>query len=160
MKVLNRPMEPRMQQHRERFQKHLQNEIKAQKMIDLVMTRPIVYLWPKGTIKVDVSNSFWSNCPYITFHLDQIELESFIDGILGPLHRKKGYIWSLDFEGDEADPVFVYTPTYESCPEGDCRICFRVKEGEFKSCKVKRIVKDVKYNSYPTEDVVYEMECM
>lgn len=158
MEIINRSMEKRVQVHRDRFKRELNNEIVAQKMVDLVMTRPVIYLWEKGSIKVDISYWDWNNQTSITFHIEEMDLETFIEGILGPLHRRKGINWTLRLDGEEDDPTFVYTPIerFENIV-----LVFRVKEGQFKSCRITKTVKKI-YHHEASQSTTYnyEMECI
>ena len=164
MKVINRPLQPRVDNIKSTFQRELQLYILAQKWVDLVMTRPVVYLHDKGKAECNIYPYVPSYDPKngyanITFYFEQIDLETFIEGILGPLHRRKGLTWDLTFDGEEDDPVFVYRPREET---DNVNLNFRVKEGEFKSCRVKKLIKKA-HTPQPRStyyDYEYEMECI
>jgi len=156
MKIENNSIQGRITRLQETFQKKLAAEKVCQELIDLTLSRPFIRDTETGTIGVDVSHYDWST-PSIIFTVSEVNLSDFIEGVLGVLHRWRGYNWRMTIDGYENDPVFEFSPLQEQ-KAFDFR--FRVKEGTFKSCTIKKTIKRTHHYSSENHEYNYEMECM
>ena len=133
-------------------------ETEVQRIIDIV--RFSSYMRSDNKMKIECSiaqPSYYIPNHEIIFRIENIHLDSFIEEILGRLHRKLNVFWRLDLIGDEKDPVFMYYTQYS-----EIDIFFKLKEGEFKSCVIKSVVKKPsRLESYRIpEQTQLIMECM
>lgn len=119
----------RIKSQRERFLKETEFQSDCQKKIDFVRFNSWLINNPKVEAKCDVTIAYYK-C--LTFHFSNTSIEDFIEHILGPYHLKFKANWKLTLEGSEDDPVFVFSDIRHAFFN---YIEFRVKEGEFTSCK-------------------------
>ena len=129
----------------------------AKKFAEFVLQKPFFKYNKGGKVEVYLGSIYYSIFnPDLVFSIEDVNLSEFVEGILGVIHRWKNIDWGMKVEGDEDDPVFIYTPK-EKLENFDLK--FRVKEGKFKSCIVRKTIKRTTTNTYTDHEYDYEMEC-
>jgi len=146
----------RAKEYQKTLQENLHKNNLCKEFTDFVLSKPFFTTWKKGTIKATVYQSFYSY-PTVTFHVEEVNLSDFIEGVLGVIHRWKRFDWEMEIAGNADDPVFMFEPVEQ--PK-DFHFKFRVKEGAFTSCTVKKLIKKTSVNTYTDHEYSYEMECM
>jgi len=71
------------------------------------------------------------------FKFENINIDDFIENILGRLHRKFGYLWEMEIMGDKHDPVFNFRSIRDY---KNVMLYFDIKEGEFKQCRIEEVI--------------------
>lgn len=156
MLIENNSIQGRIDRLQTSFQKKLEAEKVCQGLVDLTLSRPFVKANEEGKMEVSISHYDWVT-PTLTFTVSEVNLSDFIEGVLGVLHRWNGYNWEMLIEGEEDDPIFIFTPIG---PQEKFDFRFRVKEGALKSCTIKKVIKTIHRDSYESHEYSYEMECM
>ena len=148
MKVSGSTLQKRIKRETDKYKDNVLFHKECQKKIDFITSLE----WLQNhscKLKHEVSTLFQSE---LTIHISNILIDDFIENVLGPFHLAFNILWKLEISGDENDPVFIYYPSDQEW-SWNRHIEFRVKEGEFKVCK---IVKDfVKYTEPSPPQAIY-----
>lgn len=120
----------RMKEQSKKYLKETKFQSECQKKIDFVRFNG--WLMDSQVVKAKCETNAWIY-RQLLFQFSNISVEDFIEHILGPFHLKFNINWHLELDGDESDPVFVFTNIKDIYSK---ETKFRVKEGEFTTCKV------------------------
>uniref|UniRef100_A0A6M3JFP0 Uncharacterized protein n=1 Tax=viral metagenome TaxID=1070528 RepID=A0A6M3JFP0_9ZZZZ len=144
MKVETKTLTERIKEETEEYRKKVKCQKSYQEKIDFILSNEWLLSQEKAFVKVTVSTWIF---PELTFHISNVPIDDAIENLLGPYHSHFNILWKMQIGGDENEPVFEFHPIYEY------RTKFRIKEGEFKVCK---IVKDfVKYIEPSPPQAIY-----
>lgn len=128
--------EERINEVRKRNVKLCKFHSKCQKMIDYVRFSSWLVSHKTAEVNIEVNSDWYAN--NVTFYISNVQIDEFIENILGPIHRDTNTLWEMEIVGSESDPVMQFDEIGKSY---NLSYCFRVKEGEFNQCKVvKKIV--------------------
>jgi len=103
--------------------------LSAQKQIDFVLENKWLNRQP-CKIWYHTDSLFGNK---LIFNVQNVDIEKFIENVLGPFHLKFDKLWHLELSGDEEEPVFEFSDN--SSPLW-AKSVFFVKEGEFRQCTV------------------------
>uniref|UniRef100_A0A6M3LAM6 Uncharacterized protein n=1 Tax=viral metagenome TaxID=1070528 RepID=A0A6M3LAM6_9ZZZZ len=144
MEISVKTLNERIKEETGEYRKKIKYQKSCQEKIDFILSNEWLLTQEKTNVKVTVSTWIW---PELTFHISNVPIDDFIENVLGPYHSHFDVLWKMTIDGDENEPVFEFHPIHEY------RTKFRVKEGEFKVCK---IVKDfVKYIEPSPPQAIY-----
>ena len=124
--------EKRVERERERYKLKIKFIRESEDKIELV--RNDAWLINQERVKVHVLIELWI-ANQLNFTFENITVEDFIERVLSKFHQKYNIFWEMDIEGDEEDPVFVFKEVKSGYFS---EINFRVKEGEFKQCTIRK----------------------
>ena len=153
MKVDYETLEARLHSERLKFFEIIKFHRKCEEKIDFVVNNNWLQKQKESHLSCSIS-TFWSR--ELTFSISNVPIEDFIENVLGPFHLKYNIKWEFSLEGDEADPVCVFSDEGKHFSP----IKFRVKEGMFKVCKYKRRILKLSelINPEPIFEIVMECE--
>lgn len=133
----------------QRIEKDTKKKIKTESAFEQIIHAVAFTKFVQGMDENDCYVSTYPQYGDIDFHFENTKVDEFIEAVLGKLHQKWGIMWKLELTGEEKDPVFRFTPVKGSynIPHWSrtvfglpIDVTFRVKEGQFKTCKVEKII--------------------
>lgn len=138
MKLEFTPFEERLDKIATNTKKYVKFQTAAQKILDAVRFTS----WDNDKIKstCHIATDWIS----LSFSFENTPVDEFIEKILGKLHRMFGFFWTLNIGGSVEDPVFEFKPKnyIKDLNLGPYSFHFRVKEGEFSSCRVEEVIEE------------------
>jgi len=124
--------EKRIKDLQRRMKEWIEFHSRIEKKLDFIRVNKWLREHPTAEVKCDIYDLYSER---FNVHVSNVPLDEFIENVLGPYHRKFDINWKMELEGDEKDPVFVFYDVNEySWGEEN----FRIKEGDFKRCKIVR----------------------
>jgi len=137
-------LKDRIKEEAKKYKNKIAFQKSCQEKIDFILSNEWLLAQEKTYVRITVST--WISNDLI-FHISNVPVDDFIENILGPYHLRFDVLWKMTIDGDENEPVFEFTPINET------RTSFKVKEGEFKVCK---IIKEVeRYTDFEAPRPIY-----
>ena len=152
MEIYYPTLEERLHKERLDFFAKIKQHRDWQKMIDFVESNEWLIRQEKASVYCHMGTYLIQS---LVIHISNVVIEDFIENVLGPFHLKFNILWEMTIDGSEKDPIFIFSEK-DKYDWLSTNMKFKVKEGEFKKCKV---VKKVVSFSKPIEPMpVYNLE--
>ena len=128
MKISYTALNKRLEDVRLEFSKKVDFQREVEEKIKFILSSP----WLKDH-KTAAFSCYTTTLFVKELHISvsNVDIESFIENVLGPYHLKYDIKWRMELSGNEEDPVFIFRDNKYAYTSD---ITIEVKEGEFKVC--------------------------